>query len=236
MSSHSSPRPSRPAPRVSTWAVAVPAVLAIIALGVWFFGATVSSYTASIALTSAWFAAVGIAIVIVSRRRRAWAAPLRTAFVAIAAASAVGFYWTSIRDDKVDEAVVTGVAPAGAAVTPSAPSTPVNVEVARGAFRARAHAGSGTAAVVRLAGGGRKLTLTDFATDNGPDLRVYLVKGPVTGDGDVRDPVDLGRLKGNIGNQQYDIPEGTDVAVYSTVVVWCRAFSVSFTQADLRVA
>lgn len=236
MSSQPTTRHPRPASSAAVWAIAVPTVLATVALGVWGFGATVSSYTASIALTSAWFVAVGLAILIVGRRRPAWAVPLRTVFVAIAAASAVGFYWTSIRDDRVDEAVVVGTAPTSASVAPSTPAPAVNIEVAHGTFRARAHSGSGTASVVRLGGGGQKLTLTDFATDNGPDLRVYLVRGPVNGDGDVKDTVDLGRLKGNIGNQQYDLPEGTDVSAYSTVVIWCRAFSVSFTQADLRVA
>jgi hypothetical protein len=103
------------------------------------------------------------------------------------------------------------------------------VEVARGTFETRAHSSRGTAAVVELAAGGRKLTFTDFETDNGPDLRVYLVRG-----GDVDDPVDLGGLKGNVGNQQYDLPSNVDTGAYSTVVIWCRAFSVSFAEADLR--
>ena len=90
--------------------------------------------------------------------------------------------------------------------------------------------------MVDLAAGGRKLTFTDFETDNGPDLRVYLVRGAVQSDGDVDDVVDLGRLKGNVGNQQYAIPEGTDLTAYSTVVIWCRAFSVSFAQAELRAS
>jgi hypothetical protein len=58
----------------------------------------------------------------------------------------------------------------------------------------------------------------------------------VRGDGDVGGAVDLGRLKGNIGNQQYAVPEGVDVAAGATVVIWCRAFSVNFAQADLRAS
>lgn len=228
------------------WAVAVPSVLGALAVGLWFFGGVVApGYKTSIAFGVVWFVVVGAAIGQLAKRRPAWKVPMRSTFLVVAAASVVGFYWTSIRDDKVNEAVVTGVAASRAPVqdtlsAPSAatPATPpaVNVEVARGAFQTRAHSARGTAAVVDLAAGGRRLTFTDFATDNGPDLRVYLVKGPVQGDGDVDDVVDLGRLKGNVGNQQYDVPVGTDVAAYSTVVIWCRAFSVSFAQADLRAS
>jgi electron transfer DM13 len=46
--------------------------------------------------------------------------------------------------------------------------------------------------------------------------------------------VNLGRLKANIGNQNYQIPEGTDITKYDTVLIWCRAFSVLFGSADLK--
>ncbi len=121
------------------------------------------------------------------------------------------------------------LAPEGSASLPGA----VNVEVARARFEPRAHSGRGVAAVVEVAGGLRQLTLTDFATENGPDLRLYLVRGPVRSDVDVDEHIDLGRLKGNVGDQQYAIPPEVDIAEYSTVVVWCRAFSVNFAQADL---
>jgi len=47
------------------------------------------------------------------------------------------------------------------------------------------------------------------------------------------DIVNLGRLKGNIGNQNYPIPAGTDLTKYNTTLVWCRAFSVLFGSAQL---
>jgi hypothetical protein len=71
------------------------------------------------------------------------------------------------------------------------------------------------------------VTLTGFETSPGPDLRVYAVPGR-TG---VHSAVDLGRLKGNKGNQQYVVPRGSRVG---SVVVWCRAFSVEFGSAVLR--
>jgi Electron transfer DM13 len=109
-----------------------------------------------------------------------------------------------------------------------------NVELAAGSFEDARHAGSGRAAVVRLGGGERKLTLTDFDVSNGPDLFVYLAAGSPTEDDQVDDYVDLGGLKGNKGNQQYTIPADADTRRYSTVVIWCRAFTVLFARAELR--
>jgi hypothetical protein len=216
--------------------LAIPVLVAVLGAGVWFFGGVVApGYISSLIYTTAWFALVAVGVGVVMLRVPALRRVLGVGFVAISALSLAGFYWTTIRDQRVNETVVTGVAPASA--RPAASGAPaVNVEVARAGFVAKAHEARGDAAIVRLVEGGDVLTLTDFATDNGPDLRVLLVRGPVNGDGDVTDTVDLGRLKGNIGNQQYDIPAGTDLSAYSTVVIWCRAFSVSFAQADLAVA
>ncbi|HEV2873902.1 MAG TPA: DM13 domain-containing protein, partial [Thermoleophilaceae bacterium] len=122
-------------------------------------------------------------------------------------------------DREVDERVVT--------------ASGRNVQLAEGDFVSIAHEGSGTARVVELPGGERKLTLTRFETDPGPDLRVYVSTGDPAG-GDLGDFEDLGELKGNVGNQQYTLPRGLDIGRYSTVVVWCRAFSVAFTSAGLE--
>ena len=67
------------------------------------------------------------------------------------------------------------------------------------------------------------LRLENLKATNGPDLYVYLSTGK-----DVSDIVNLGRLKGNIGNQNYKIPQGTDLTKYDTVLIWCKAFSVLF--------
>jgi hypothetical protein len=107
------------------------------------------------------------------------------------------------------------------------------VLVRGGGFISVAHPAEGRAAVIELAEGGRVLTLTGFEVDNGPDLRVYLVAGDPTSEGDVDDYVDLGGLKGNKGDQQYEIPADVDVGTYDTAVIWCRAFSVLFARAPL---
>lgn len=70
----------------------------------------------------------------------------------------------------------------------------------------------------------------DFKVSNGPDLYVWLTK-----DGNVKNGyVDLGKLKGNIGSQNYTIPADTDLSQYATVIIWCKAFSVLFGTAKLE--
>jgi len=72
------------------------------------------------------------------------------------------------------------------------------------------------------------LRLEDFRSTNGPDLYVYL-----STDKQASDYVILGQLKANIGNQNYGIPEGTDLSKYDTVLIWCKQFSVLFGSAEL---
>ena len=91
------------------------------------------------------------------------------------------------------------------------------------------HDAQGIAKVIPIEDGGNVLRLEDLIVTNGPDLYVYL-----STDKSASDFVNLGRLKANIGNQNYQIPEGTDIAKYDTVLIWCRAFSVLFGSADLK--
>lgn len=90
------------------------------------------------------------------------------------------------------------------------------------------HKAEGIAKVVNLTDGKTFLRLENLKTTNGPDLYVYL-----STDKGVSDFVNLGRLKGNNGNQNYEIPAGTDLAKYDTVLVWCKAFSTLFGSAKL---
>lgn len=90
------------------------------------------------------------------------------------------------------------------------------------------HKAEGIAKVITLADGKTFLRLENLKATNGPDLYVYLSTGK-----DVSDIVNLGRLKGNIGNQNYEIPTGTDLSKYSTVLIWCKAFSTLFGSAIL---
>lgn len=96
------------------------------------------------------------------------------------------------------------------------------------------HAAEGTAAIYQLADGSRVLRLEDFKSTNGPELHVLLTTGTeATTFGDVGDPVDLGILKGNVGNQNYAIPDDVDLSVIRAVVIWCRPFKVVFSVANL---
>jgi hypothetical protein len=107
-----------------------------------------------------------------------------------------------------------------------------------GEFRGYAHPTEGTAAVYSV-DGGRILRLTTFKTSNGPDVHVYLVAATdAKDDATVKNAafVDLGRLKGNIGDQNYNVPETIDLGKYRAVTIWCRRFSVNFGTAPLSPA
>ena len=99
------------------------------------------------------------------------------------------------------------------------------------------HRGSGTATLYDLGPEGRFLRLEDFEVTNGPDLHVLLVPNsdPMTRD-DVSGYVDLGSLKGNIGDQNYQIPAGLDLSEYGSVVIYCQPFHVLFSVASLSPA
>jgi hypothetical protein len=154
----------------------------------------------------------------------------------LVAVGAVG--WYLFRPDllfvnkQVHEDVAQAADPAReAAVAPSA--------LARGSFHSVAHETRGTATILDLGGGKRILRLTDFATSNGPDVRVYLVAAPdAANNKTVRKAgfVELGALKGNQGDQNYDVPASVDLGKYRAVTIWCRRFSVNFATAPLAPA
>lgn len=99
-----------------------------------------------------------------------------------------------------------------------------------GMFSSLEHETTGTAKVVELADGRRFLRFEDLATSNGPDLRVYLSEIPASDDWHAYGErfVDLGELKGNLGNQNYEIPKDVDLSRFKSAVIWCRRFTVGF--------
>lgn len=108
--------------------------------------------------------------------------------------------------------------------------------LAEGRFHAGAHETSGAATIHELAGGKRVLRLTGFITSNGPDVHVYLVAAPDATDNDTVTRagfVDLGSIKGTIGDQNYELPGALDLARYRAVTVWCKRFGVNFATAPL---
>jgi hypothetical protein len=91
------------------------------------------------------------------------------------------------------------------------------------------HNAEGLVKVINLTDGSSFLRLEDFRSTNGPDLYVYLSTDKINSDF-----VNLGSLKGNVGDQNYKIPEGTELSKYDPVLIWCRAFSVLFGSAELE--
>jgi electron transfer DM13 len=110
-------------------------------------------------------------------------------------------------------------------------------QLASGQFHSGAHETKGMAAVFQLADGKKTLRLTNFETSNGPDVHVYLVAAQdAKDDNTVTNAgfVDLGSLKGNIGDQNYDLPANADLMKYRAVTIWCKRFSVNFGTAPLN--
>jgi hypothetical protein len=187
---------------------------AITAAGVYVAGGVISNdFETSMALTAIWFGTAAAIALASLKAGRSTGLPILAGYAI--AATAIGGYLaaTTLKDKTVDEVVVTA----------DPVSAPGNVLESRGTFMAAEHATRGTARVIRLASGRRVLTLTGFETDAGPDLRVRI------------DDVDLGALKGNKGDQQYDVPDGLEPR-NQTVQIWCRAFSALFGSAQLRQA
>ena len=109
--------------------------------------------------------------------------------------------------------------------------------VAKGDFHNADKAGKGTATVYEVADGKRVLRLSNFQTDNGPDLHVRLIAADDAKDTDSvkkAEFVELAKLKGNKGNQNYDLPKDVDLSKYKVVSIWCNRFSVNFAAAPLK--
>jgi hypothetical protein len=213
----------------------VPVVAAVVAAGVWVAGGLISDdFTTSVALTAAWFAIAAAVCALVGHRVRALRVPLALGYLVTAVGVGGFLAWSTFHDRVVHERVAVGVPASRLAAEPARarPLAVGPVQLASGAFRSGEHETTGRAAIVRLPSGRLVVTLTRFRTSPGPDLRVRLVPGHATR-GDVAGNHDLGGLKGNIGNQQYDAPAGTRASRVS-VVIWCRAFSATFGVAALR--
>lgn len=210
----------------------VPVVAALVLGGIWVTGGLLTNnFRVSMLLTALWLGFAGLVSLLAVWRRRSLAFPVLGTFLVTAVGAGGYLLYKSAIDKVVDEQVAVARAQA---VSPEADGEPTapdeNVALARGSFTSGEHETAGQAALIRLSEGGTVLTLTEFETSPGPDLRVYLVTGSPDDHGEV---VDLGGLKGNKGNQQYEVPASVDPERHRTVVIWCRAFSVAFGSASL---
>jgi electron transfer DM13 len=156
---------------------------------------------------------------------------------AVAGAIVVGVYWFEpqklVIDEKVDEVLPAPRNEEGQ----KAGSQAGKVEtLASGNLRGLAHSASGTASLLELEDGSTYLRLENLDVENGPDLRVYLSRASSSSNPEAFDDdfLDLGDLKGNVGNQNYRIPNDADLSPIKSAVIWCRRFSVGFAVAPLE--
>jgi hypothetical protein len=186
------------------------------------------------------------------RRRRIRTIAAAVAVVGLVIGLVVFKPWLLFVDVRVEEklpivATLTGQpqqsplnsspVPLTPAATSAAPAGPV--QLAAGTLISHEHATTGTVRIIRQPDGLRVLTLENLDTSNGPDVHVWLSAAPVVeGTGGwytagSADHYDLGMIKGNQGNQVYEVPADVDLSKYKSVDLWCVQFSVSFGAAEL---
>ncbi|MGH7526315.1 MAG: DM13 domain-containing protein [Gemmatimonadales bacterium] len=167
-------------------------------------------------------------------RRRTW-------IIGLVVLGAVGWYLFRPELAFVDKRVNEELAVGSAAQTTDVASAGASVAgvLLAGQFHSVSHETKGTATVHDLGAGRRVLRFTDFATSNGPDVRVYLVAASDASDNETVTKagfVEVGKLKGNEGDQNYEIPVDLDLGKYRAVTIWCRRFGVNFATAPLTPA
>lgn len=158
----------------------------------------------------------------------------------LVAGAAFGLYlfqpWKLWVDVQVQEELPQVVEPPWEEDPTTTPPGPVLL--AEGEFVSQEHATSGAAQLIEQPDGSIVLSIADLDTSNGPDLRVWLTDQPVDPDDwfvfDDGYHVELGALKGNLGDQVYEVPADVDLDRVGSVSVWCARFSVSFGAAALE--
>jgi hypothetical protein len=162
--------------------------------------------------------------------------------VALIAAGAFGwwtvsplFLTTTLHEDPPARATATAAATASIAPSTTASATPAGTKILATGQLQRVddlHRGTGPVSLVEL-DGKTFLRFENVAIQNGPDLHVYLARG-MGGAYDGSRDLYLGALKATNGSFNYELPASAAIGDYKSVVVWCRAFTVLFTWADLR--
>jgi hypothetical protein len=165
------------------------------------------------------------------------------ALVALAALSIIGWYLGSPLFVRTftNEALPTGAPPlattatgqpSGATTAPTAAAGPRVLAMGELGYVDAIHNGKGSVRLVAV-GGQRFVRFEDVAITNAPDIHVYLSR-ETGGKWSEATSLYLGPLKATNGSFNYDVPATAEVASYKSVVVWCRAFSVLITWADLN--
>lgn len=175
------------------------------------------------------------------RRRRRWPWVLGgvglLVVVAVAVAAVIFQPWLIFVDTEVDDEIPVAVTPSTSQVGQPPPAAPV--VLSEGRLISHEHSTSGTVTIIEKPDGTRVLAIENLDTTTGPDVHVWLSQAEVvegfSGWRTAADPphVDLGTIKGNKGNQVYEIPADVDLDAYPAVFLWCVKFSVSFGAAEL---
>ena len=140
------------------------------------------------------------------------------------------------RIGMMDEIMDAAAGAPDTSVAETMPTTPQLLRLGRFVDADAIHKGEGKASLYALPDGSHVVRFEEFRTTNGPALFVYLARhASPTAAADVLDGgfVNLGKLKGNVGNQNYAIPADVDVSEYNSVVIWCQLFDVLFSPAAL---
>jgi hypothetical protein len=185
-----------------------------------------------------------------SRARWLWGIGAALGLAVVIVAGLVFQPWLLFIDVRVDDEIpaVATTAPSAepsaepgadptADASPTPPPAPVNLLT--GTFVSHEHTTTGSVRVIEHPDGTRQLAIEGLATTNGPDVHVWLSAGPVVEGFDgwftaaSYEYVDLGPIKGNLGDQLYDIPAAVDFDTFRAVDLWCVQFSVSFGAAAL---
>jgi Electron transfer DM13 len=145
----------------------------------------------------------------------------------------LGIAWYLISPLFINVAV-NEAAPSSSTTTSGAASS--DTASTSGKFYNVAHDGEGTATLTKQSDGSYLLRFENFKVLNGPDLYVYTSSIAKPGESDVKESnsLSLGRLKGNVGAQNYVIPVGTSLEQLRSVVIWCKTFGVNFASASLE--
>src|SRR5262245_57545080 len=117
-----------------------------------------------------------------------------------------------------------------------AATSPSPIALYQGHFHDGAHKSEGLATIYQLADGKRILRFTNFETSNGPDVRIFMIAADDAKDNATVTKsgfVEIGALKGNVGDQNYELPADLDLMKYRAVTIWCKRFSVNFATAPL---
>jgi electron transfer DM13 len=160
-----------------------------------------------------------------------WFSRWKWALVAVGLVALIGAWWVFRPEKLWINQKVNEPAPFASSTDPQPLYT--------GRLEGKAHQTSGRATIYKTADGKQYLRLTDFSTSNGPDVHVLLaqsddeslkqeiVKGRL-------DSVELGPLKGNQGDQNYDLPVSVDLQKYNEAVIYCERFHAVFGVAKLE--